>query len=134
MMFVGIAIIAIVIAIVFAGATRKEKLETVTDIFDTSDDVAVISSKLNGYIKSNCYTKGKHFLMFSIIRSLTNKKRIELARAMRQNFIKNDITLTMDIIVDEVANIEDNITTYRSDLNSKLFKILQLDNGVESIV
>jgi hypothetical protein len=133
MLIIGIAIITI-IAIVFINVTRKDKLETVTDIFDTSDDIAIISSKLNDYIKSNRYTKGKHYLMFYIIRSLTNKKRITLIRAMRQNFIKNDITVTMDIIVDEVANIEDDITTYRSDLNSKLFKILLLDNGIESIV
>jgi hypothetical protein len=133
MLIIGIVIIAILI--VFISATRKDKLETITDIFDTSDDIVVISSKLNDYIKSNSYTKGKHFLMFSIIRSLTNKKRIALIRAMRSNFIKNDITIiTMDIISDEVANIEDDIITYRTDLNSKLFKILQLDNGVENIV
>ena len=133
MLIIGIVIIAILI--VFISATRKDKLETITDIFDTSDDIVVISSKLNDYIKSNSYTKGKHFLMFSIIRSLTNKKRIALIRAMRSNFIKNDITIiTMDIISDEVANIEDDIITYRTDLNSKLFKILQLDNDVENIV
>ena len=133
MLIIGIVIIAILI--VFISATRKDKLETITDIFDTSDDIVVISSKLNNYIKSNSYTKGKHFLMFSIIRSLTNKKRIALIRAMRSNFIKNDITIiTMNIISDEVANIEDDIITYRTDLNSKLFKILQLDNGVENIV
>jgi hypothetical protein len=133
MLIIGIVIIAILI--VFISATRKDKLETITDIFDTSDDIVVISSKLNDYIKSNSYTKGKHFLMFSIIRSLTNKKRIALITAMRSNFIKNDITvITMDIISDEVANIEDDIITYRTDLNSKLFKILQLDNGVENIV
>ena len=136
MMFIGIAIIAIIaiIVIVYIRATRKDKFETVIDIFDTSDDIAFISSKLNDYIKSNCYAKGKHFLMFSIIRSLTSKKRIEQIKAMRRNFINNDITLTMDIIADEVANIEDNIITYRSDLNSKLFKILQLDNSIENIV
>ncbi len=132
-MIMGIAIIAIIV-IVYIRATRKDKLETVTDIFDTSDDIAVISSKLNDYIKSNCYTNGKHFLMFSIIHSLINKKRIEQIKAMRRNFINNDITITMDIIADEVANIEDDIITYRSDLNSKLFKILQLDNGIECIV
>ena len=132
MLIIGIAIIAILI--VFINVTRKDKLETVTNIFDTSDDIAIISSKLNDYIKNNNYTKGKHYLMFYIIRSLTNKKRITLIRAMRSNFIKNDITVTMDIIVDEVANIEDDITTYHSDLNSKLFKILLLDNGIESIV
>jgi hypothetical protein len=72
--------------------------------------------------------------MFSIIHSLINKKRIEQIKAMRINFINNDITITMDIIADEVANIEDDMITYRSDLNSKLFKILQLDNGIECIV
>ena len=132
-MILGIAIIAIIV-IVYIRATRKDKLETVTDIFDTSDDIAVISSKLNDYIKSNCYANGKHFLMFSIIHSLINKKRIEQIKAMRINFINNDITITMDIIADEVANIEDDMITYRSDLNSKLFKILQLDNGIECIV
>jgi hypothetical protein len=133
MMILGIAIIAIIV-IVYIHATRKDKLETVIDIFDTSDDITFISSKLNDYIKSNCYAKGKHFLMFYIIRSLINKKRIAQMRAMRRNFINNDIILTMDIIADEVANIEDNIITYRSDLNSKLFKIMQLDNSIENIV
>ena len=132
-MILGIAIIAIIV-IVYIHATRKDKLETVIDIFDTSDDITFISSKLNDYIKSNCYAKGKHFLMFYIIRSLINKKRIAQMRAMRRNFINNDIILTMDIIADEVANIEDNIITYRSDLNSKLFKIMQLDNSIENIV
>ena len=133
MMFIGIAIIAIIV-IVYIRATRKDKLETVTDIFVSSDDITVINSKLDDYIKSNCYAKGKHFLMFSIIRSLINKKRIAQMRAMRRNFINNDISLTMDIIANEVAKIEDDMITYRSDLNSKLFKILQLDNGIECIV
>ncbi len=133
MMFIGIAIIAIIV-IVYIRATRKDKLETVTDIFVSSDDITVINSKLDDYIKSNCYAKGKHFLMFSIIRSLINKKRIAQMRAMRRNFINNDISLTMDIIADEVAKIEDDIITFHSDLNSKLFKILQLDNGIECIV
>jgi len=130
MMFIGIAIIVIV----YIRATRKDKLETVTDIFVSSDDITVINSKLDDYIKSNCYAKGKHFLMFSIIRSLINKKRIAQMRSMRRNFINNDISLTMDIIANEVAKIEDDIITFRSDLNSKLFKILQLDNGIECIV
>ena len=133
MMFIGIAIIAIIV-IVYIRATRKDKLETVTDIFVSSDDIMVINSKLDDYIKSNCYAKGKHFLMFSIIRSLINKKRIAQMRAMRRNFINNDISLTMDIIANEVAKIEDDMITFHSDLNSKLFKILQLDNGIECIV
>ena len=134
MMILGIAILAMVIAIVFFSTTEKDELEAVIDIFDKSNDITVISSKLNDYIKNNHYTEGKHFLMFSIIRSLTTKKRIALARAMRRNFIKDDIQITMDIIVGEIADIENEITTYRSDLNSKLFQILQLDNGIEIIV
>jgi len=127
MMILGLVIIVMIILIVFISNTEKDELETVIDLFDKSNEITVISSKLNEYIANNHYTKGKHFLMFSIIRSLTNKKKLQLTIAMRQYFIKNNLQITMEII-------DNNITTYRSNLNSKLSQILHLDNSIITVV
>jgi hypothetical protein len=134
MMILGLVIIFMIIFIVFISNTEKDELETVIDLFDKSNEITVISSKLNEYIANNHYTKGKHFLMFSIIRSLTNKKKLELTIAMRQYFINNNLQITMEIIENEITNIDNNITTYRSNLNSKLSQILHLDNSIITVV
>ena len=130
MMILGLVIIVMIILIVFISNTEKDELETVIDLFDKSNEITVISSKLNEYIANNHYTKGKHFLMFSIIRSLTNKKKLQLTIAMRQYFIKNNLQITMEIIENEITNI----ITYRSNLNSKLSQILHLDNSIITVV
>lgn len=127
MMILGLVIIVMIILIVFISNTEKDELETVIDLFDKSNEITVISSKLNEYIANNHYTKGKHFLMFSIIRSLTNKKKLQLTIAMRQYFINNNLQITMEII-------DNNIITYRSNLNSKLSQILHLDNSIITVV
>ena len=124
MMILELVIIVMIILIVFISNTEKDELETIIDLFDKSNEITVISSKLNEYIANNHYTKGKHYLMFSIIRSLTNKKRTELSMTLRQYFI-NNIQIALE---NEIANNENNIMIYRSYLNSKLSKILLLDN------
>ena len=130
MMILGLVIIFMIIFIVFISNTEKDELETVIDLFDKSNEITVISSKLNEYIANNHYSKGKHFLMYSIIRSLTNKKKLQLIIAMRQYFINNNLQITMEIIENEITNI----TTYRSNLNSKLSQILHLDNSIITVV
>ena len=129
-MILGLVIIVMIILIVFISNTEKDELETVIDLFDKSNEITVISSKLNEYIANNHYTKGKHFLMFSIIRSLTNKKKLQLTIAMRQYFIKNNLQITMEIIENKITNI----ITYHSNLNSKLSQILHLDNSIITVV
>ena len=130
MMFFGIAIIVMILIITFNCKTYKDELETLIDIFDKSNEITVISSKLNDYITMTHYSKGKHFLMFSIIRTLINKKKIELTMTMREYFIFNNIQITIEIIENEIANNENNIMIYRSYLNSKLSQILELDNNI----
>ena len=130
MMILGLVIIVMIILIVFISNTEKDELKTIIDLFDKSNEITVISSKLNEYIANNHYTKGKHFLMFSIIRSLTNKKKLQLIIAMRQYFINNNLQITMEIIENEITNI----ITYRSNLNSKLSQILHLDNSIITVV
>ena len=130
MMILELVIIVMIILIVFISNTEKDELETIIDLFDKSNEITVISSKLNEYIANNHYTKGKHFLMFSIIRSLTNKKKLQLIIAMRQYFINNNLQITMEIIENEITNI----TTYHSNLNSKLSQILHLDNSIITVV
>ena len=127
MMILGLVIIVMIILIVFISNTEKDELETIIDLFDKSNEITVISSKLNEYIANNHYTKGKHYLMYSIIRSLTNKKKLQLIIAMRQYFINNNLQITMEII-------DNNIITYRSNLNSKLSQILHLDNSIITVV
>lgn len=127
MMILELVIIVMIILIVFISNTEKDELETIIDLFDKSNEITVISSKLNEYIANNHYTKGKHYLMYSIIRSLTNKKKLQLTIAMRQYFINNNLQITMEII-------ENNIITYRSNLNSKLSQILHLDNSIITVV
>ena len=127
MMILELVIIVMIILIVFISNTEKDELETIIDLFDKSNEITVISSKLNEYIANNHYTKGKHYLMYSIIRSLTNKKKLQLIIAMRQYFINNNLQITMEII-------DNNITTYRSNLNSKLSQILHLDNSIITVV
>lgn len=127
MMILGLVIIVMIILIVFISNTEKDELETIIDLFDKSNEITVISSKLNEYIANNHYTKGKHYLMYSIIRSLTNKKKLQLIIAMRQYFINNNLQITMEII-------DNNIITYRSNLNSKLSQILHLDNSIIIVV
>lgn len=127
MMILELVIIVMIILIVFISNTEKDELETVIDLFDKSNEITVISSKLNEYIANNHYTKGKHYLMYSIIRSLTNKKKLQLTIAMRQYFINNNLQITMEII-------ENNIITYHSNLNSKLSQILHLDNSIIKVV
>ena len=130
MMILELVIIVMIILIVFISNTEKDELETIIDLFDKSNEITVISSKLNEYIANNHYTKGKHFLMFSIIRSLTNKKKLQLIIAMRQYFINNNLQITMEIIENEITNI----ITYHSNLNSKLSQILHLDNSIITVV
>ena len=130
MMILELVIIVMIILIVFISNTEKDELETVIDLFDKSNEITVISSKLNEYIANNHYTKGKHFLMFSIIRSLTNKKKLQLTIAMRQYFINNNLQITMEIIENKITNI----ITYHSNLNSKLSQILHLDNSIITVV
>ena len=130
MMILGLVIIVMIILIVFISNTEKDELKTIIDLFDKSNEITVISSKLNEYIANNHYTKGKHFLMFSIIRSLTNKKKLQLIIAMRQYFINNNLQITMEIIENEITNI----ITYHSNLNSKLSQILHLDNSIITVV
>lgn len=130
MMILGLVIIVMIILIVFISNTEKDELKTIIDLFDKSNEITVISSKLNEYIANNHYTKGKHYLMYSIIRSLTNKKKLQLTIAMRQYFIKNNLQITMEIIENEITNI----ITYRSNLNSKLSQILHLDNSIITVV
>lgn len=134
MIIFGIAIIAMIIIIAYNAKTYKEELETVIDIFDKSDDITVISSKLNDYIVSNNYLKGKHFLMFSIIEILGNKKRSELTMTMRQYYINRNIQITIENIENEIANNENDILIYKSHLSSKLSKILELDNNIIMVV
>lgn len=134
MMILGFMIIVMIILIVFSSYTEKDELENIINLFDKSNEITVINSKLNEYITNNNYTKGKHFLMFSIIRSLTNKKKIELTIAMRQYFINNNLQITMEIIEDEITNINNNISIYHSNLNSKLSQIRHLDNSIITIV
>ena len=130
MMILGLVIIVMIILIVFISNTEKDELKTIIDLFDKSNEITVISSKLNEYIANNHYTKGKHYLMYSIIRSLTNKKKLQLTIAMRQYFINNNLQITMEIIENEITNI----ITYRSNLNSKLSQILHLDNSIITVV
>ena len=130
MMILELVIIVMIILIVFISNTEKDELETIIDLFDKSNEITVISSKLNEYIANNHYTKGKHFLMFSIIRSLTNKKKLQLTIAMRQYFINNNLQITMEIIENKITNI----ITYHSNLNSKLSQILHLDNSIITVV
>ena len=130
MMILELVIIVMIILIVFISNTEKDELKTIIDLFDKSNEITVISSKLNEYIANNHYTKGKHYLMYSIIRSLTNKKKLQLTIAMRQYFIKNNLQITMEIIENEITNI----ITYRSNLNSKLSQILHLDNSIITVV
>ena len=124
MMILELVIIVIIIIIVFNSKTDENELETIIDIFDKSNEITVISSILNDYIANNNYTNGKHFLMFSIIRKLIYKKRTELSMTLSQYFI-NNIQIALE---NEIANNENNIMIYRSYLNSKLSKILLLDN------
>lgn len=134
MIIFGIAIIAMIVIIAYNAKTYKDELETVIDIFDKSDDITVISSKLNDYIVSNNYLKGKHFLMFSIIEILGNKKRSELTMTMRQYYINRNIQITIENIENEIANNENDILIYKSHLSSKLSKILELDNNIIMVV
>ena len=134
MMIFGIAIIVMIIIITFISKTDEDELETIIDIFDKSNEIEVISSKLNDYIASSHYLRGKHFLMFSIIRTLINKKRSDLTMIMRQNLINSNIQITLEIVENEIANNENNIMIYRSYLNSKLSQILQLDNNIIMVV
>lgn len=134
MIIYGIAIIAMIVIIAYNSKTYKDELETVIDIFDKSNDITVISSKLNDYIVNNNYLKGKHFLMFSIIRTLVNKKKTELTMTMRQYFINRNIQISIEIIENEIANNENDIIVYKSRLNSKLSQILELDNNIIMVV
>ena len=134
MIIYGIAIIAMIVIIAYNSKTYKDELETVIDIFDKSDDITVISSKLNDYIVSNNYLKGKHFLMFSIIEILSNKKRSELTMTMRQYYINRNIQITIENIENEIANNENDILIYKSHLSSKLSQILELDNNIIMVV
>ena len=134
MIIYGIAIIAMIVIIAYNSKTYKDELETVIYIFDKSNDITVISSKLNDYIVNNNYLKGKHFLMFSIIRTLVNKKKTELTMTMRQYFINRNIQISIEIIENEIANNENDIIVYKSRLNSKLSQILELDNNIIMVV
>lgn len=133
-MIVGILIIVVLITIVLRNKKGGNEFELLCDLFEKSNIITIISSKLDDYIINNSYSKDKHYLIFSIIRLLTNNKRTELIIAMRQKFIDNDMPITIDIIQKEIDLINDIISIYHNNLNAKMDEVLQLNSRIDQIV
>ena len=105
----------------------KLKIYNNKNIFDLSNDILYINSKINEYIKNNKYMKDKKFLIYNIKKKLIIKKRKELSINMRYNLSGIDIIITKAIIKKELNNIDYNLKNYINHLDYKINQ-LNLNN------
>ena len=121
-------IVFILIAVFVNSKSRIAEFDKMIDIFEKSDNIIFINSKIDDYI-SNHLSRSKQSIMHTMINTLINRKRIKSTIDMRNRLI-DDNQITMEIVEMEMETINNDIISYRNKLYEKLNAISELENKV----
>ena len=121
-------IVFILIAVFVNSKSRIAEFDKMIDIFEKSDNIIFINSKIDDYI-SNHLSRSKQSIMCTMINTLINRKRIKSMIDMRNRLI-DDNQITMEIVEMEMETINNDIISYRNKLYEKLNAISELENKV----
>ena len=121
-------IVFILIAVFVNSKSRIAEFDKMIDIFEKSDNIIFINSKIDDYI-SNHLSRSKQSIMHTMINTLINRKRFKSTIDMRNRLI-DDNQITMEIVEIEMETINNNIISYRNKLYEKLNAISELENKV----
>ena len=121
-------IVFILIAVFVNSKSRIAEFDKMIDIFEKSDNIIFINSKIDDYI-SNHLSRSKQSIMCTMINTLINRKRIKSMIDMRNRLI-DDNQITMEIVEMEIETINNDIISYRNKLYEKLNAISELENKV----
>ena len=127
-MMICAMIVFILIAVFVNSKSRIAEFDKMIDIFEKSDNIIFINSKIDDYI-SNHLSRSKQSIMFTMINTLINRKRIKSMIDMRNRLI-DDNQITMEIVEMEMETINNDIISYRNKLYEKLNAISELENKV----
>jgi hypothetical protein len=127
-MMIYAMIVFILIAIFVNSKSRIAEFDKMIDIFEKSDNIIFINSKIDNYI-SNHLSRSKQSIMHTMINTLINRKRIKSTIDMRNRLI-DDNQITMEIVEMEMETIHNDIINYRNKLYEKLNAISELENKV----
>jgi S-adenosylmethionine:tRNA-ribosyltransferase-isomerase (queuine synthetase) len=127
-MMIYAMIVFILIAVFVNSKSRIAEFDKMIDIFEKSDNIIFINSKIDDYI-SNHLSRSKQSIMHTMINTLINRKRIKSTIDMRNRLI-DDNQITMEIVEIEMETINNNIISYRNKLYEKLNAISELENKV----
>ena len=127
-MMIYAMIVFILIAIFVNSKSRIAEFDKMIDIFEKSDNIIFINSKIDNYI-SNHLSRSKQSIMHTMINTLINRKRIKSTIDMRNRLI-DDNQITMEIVEMEMETINNDIISYRNKLYEKLNAISELENKV----
>jgi S-adenosylmethionine:tRNA-ribosyltransferase-isomerase (queuine synthetase) len=127
-MMIYAMIVFILIAVFVNSKSRIAEFDKMIDIFEKSDNIIFINSKIDDYI-SNHLSRSKQSIMHTMINTLINRKRIKSTIDMRNRLI-DDNQITMEIVEMEMETINNDIISYRNKLYEKLNAISELENKV----
>jgi len=127
-MMICAMIVFILIAVFVNSKSRIAEFDKMIDIFEKSDNIIFINSKIDDYI-SNHLSRSKQSIMCTMINTLINRKRIKSTIDMRNRLI-DDNQITMEIVEMEMETINNDIISYRNKLYEKLNAISELENKV----
>ena len=117
--FIVVIIIIIVIIIYNNRGSSNEVFEDIIEVFDKSNDINVINSKINEY---NCH-KNKIIIIHDIIKILITRKKINLDIIMKQNLRNSHCPITKEIIKKELLFLDVEFNSYKNNLYSKEHKL-----------
>jgi hypothetical protein len=127
-MMIYAMIVFILIAVFVNFKSRIAEFDKMIDIFEKSDNIIFINSKIDDYI-SNHLSRSKQSIMHTMINTLINRKRIKSTIDLRNRLI-DDNQITMEIVEMEMETINNDIISYRNKLYEKLNAISELENKV----
>jgi hypothetical protein len=127
-MMICAMIVFILIGVFVNSKSRIAEFDKMIDIFEKSDNIIFINSKIDDYI-SNHLSRSKQSIMCTMINTLINRKRIKSMIDMRNRLI-DDNQITMEIVEMEIETINNDIISYRNKLYEKLNAISELENKV----
>ena len=127
-MMICAMIVFILIAVFVNSKSRIAEFDKMIDIFEKSDNIIFINSKIDDYI-SNHLSRSKQSIMCTMINTLINRQRIKSTIDMRNRLI-DDNQITMEIVEMEMETINNDIISYRNKLYEKLNAISELENKV----
>ena len=120
--FIVVIIIIIVIVIYNNRELSNEVFEDVIEVFDKSNDINLIKSKINDY---DCH-KNKIIIINDISNILITRKKIKLDIIMKQNLRNRHSPITKEIIKQELLFLDVEFNSYKNNLNSKKDKLMKI--------